>query len=460
MSEAQLLHLPIVPDDDPVERSALGAMLLAGYAVDIGVEELTEEHFHLIRHQEIFTAMVEIASQGEAIDPVTVGQHLYPDNLVEAGGETCYLVELFGSVTTAHNMHSYVEILQERHTQHHTALRTMQMAQEAASGLHTPEELSVRFQDLWIREKPTKEVGFASMAEVMEEVTDAYDIAAESDREYTGLETEFYGLNNFLNGLCDSELTVVGARPGQGKTTLALQIALSVMEKEKCGVAFFSLEMNARQLGQRLACMKAGLDMKRLRRGRLTGSELLAFTQAMGQLHNLPLYIDDRSNLTPTQLLARARSLKNKHDIKLWIVDYLQLMEGSGEREDEQINSCSKALKQLSKDGDDAVLALAQLNREVERRADKRPQLADFRGSGGVEQDADNVLQIYQPGIYGLRDADGGPMDGQAELIGCKSRYSELNNVPLHWRTDVGMFANPAPAYIEEHPHLQSHWQN
>ena len=459
MSE-QLLHLPIVPDDDPVERSALGAMLLDAFAINVGAEALTEEHFHLIRHQNIFTAIVEMASQGEAINPVTVGQHLYPNNLVDAGGETYYLVELFSSVTTAHNMRSYVELLQERHTQHHTALRTMQMAQDAATGQYPLEELSARYQDLWIREVPTKQEGFASMAEVMEEVTDAYDIAAESDRPYTGLETEFHGLNDFLNGLCDSELTVVGARPGQGKTTLALQIALSIMEKEKCGVAFFSLEMNARQLGQRLACMKAGLAMKRLRRGRLTEEELCAFTQAKGQLSNLPLYIDDRSNLTPTQLLTRARSLKNKHDIKLWIVDYLQLMEGTGDREDEQINSCSKALKRLSKDEDDAVLALAQLNREVERRADKRPQLADFRGSGGVEQDADNVLMIYQPGIYGLRDADGGPMDGQAELIGCKSRYSELHNIPLHWRTDVGMFANPAPAYIEDHPHLQNHWQN
>lgn len=427
-----------------LEQGLLGAALLHSQELDEWQSQVTEADFYDARHRTLWSAM---ANMDRPFDQRLFTDHLIAEGLMDAVGGVMYLTEVSTGYAPPAAIPQYItRILEEadRRSLRDMGADLVQRCDDAtANATDLNEHLTSSLQDLARRRQPD---GFVSIAAITDEFRKELTTAQGLNRPYAGLDTGFDGLNATLNGLCGSELTVLGARPSIGKTTLALQISKACVDYEKQPCAFFSLEMSAQQLLQRLVCIQAGISVTRLRRGMLKGHELDIVEEALATVSEWPLYIDDTSGLTIPQMRARMLKMERAHGIKLWVVDYLQLMNGSGVNENEQINSISKGLKGFTKMFNQPLVVLSQLNRTVESRSDKRPQLADCRGSGGIEQDADSVMLLYRPGFYThLRNnwkKKQNDVDTHAELIVEKCRFGPTNDVPLRWIPDRAEFAN------------------
>lgn len=438
----------VPPQNIEAEQSVLGAILLDNEAINHALEVIGDEDFYRETHREIFRAMVELSDRNQPVDAITLTEALKTKGVLEQVGGVSYIAELADAVPTAANVSYYARIVREKSILRSLATISTSIASSAYEQPANVEEFldEAEHRIFEISERRVKPA-FHSMAELTRESVKLLERLYENRELVTGVPTGFTDLDTLTAGLQPSDLIVLAARPSMGKTALALNIAAyAAMDTEpRRGVAFFSLEMSKEQLVLRLLCSEARVDSARARAGYLKGDDFPKLAQAAGRLSEAPIFIDDSSDTTPITLKAKCRRLARErgNNLGLIIVDYLQLMRSSrpGESREKEIAEISRSLKALAKELKVPVIALSQLNRQVETRPDRRPLLADIRESGAIEQDADVIGFIYRDEMYKGKDSK---EPGVAEVIIAKQRNGPTGTVKLTYLSQYTRFENYA----------------
>ncbi len=434
----------VPPHNLEAEASLLGAMLLTKDAIVDASQILDASHFYKPAHQSIFEAIRALFDRSEPVDVVTVSDELLRAGLDESVADTGKLMSLSAATPAATNAAHYARIVYE-----HAVLRKLiSTAYEIAQmGYSKPDDVekTVDEAESMVFDIAQGRVtdSMANMHDLLGETLDDIEKLYERGDTITGTPTGFFDLDRMTAGLQPSNLVVVGARPAMGKTSFALGMAAHAAMVERRPVLLFSLEMSKLEISKRLLCSEGKVDATNIRSGRLKDDDWSKLAQAMGRLGDAQLWIDDDPNITVMDIRAKARRLKSKvGDIGLVIIDYLQLMTGRGSAENRQVevSEISRGLKILARELECPVIALSQLSRSLEQRADRRPILADLRESGAIEQDADVVMFLYRDEVYNADSAD----IGQAEVIIAKHRSGPTGVVRLAWLPHYTRFANMA----------------
>lgn len=387
------------PHDEQAEASILGAILIDKDAIADVIGYLRPEHFYKETHSAIFASMMKLFEKHEPIDIVTVSAQLKKMRKYTSVGGTPYLTELTNLVPTSANIENYSQIVSDHYIKRKLIETSGRIAEEAFDEQKDSKYVLDRAETevLSIAEHRLHQ-DFIPVKDALAESFDRLDALHKKGTGLRGIATGFTDLDNKLAGMQDSNLIILAARPGQGKTALALNIAQYVSVQQKQTVGFFSLEMSQEELVDRLLVGQADIDAWRLKTGRLTDDDFTRLSEAMGVLAEAPLFIDDTPGLNIFEMRTKARRLQLAHDVKLIIVDYLQLVD-PGIRFDNRVQAVSvisQSLKNLSRELKIPVLTVSQLSRAVEIRGSKIPQLADLRESGAIEQDADVVMFLYR----------------------------------------------------------------
>ncbi len=445
----------VPPQNIEAEQSVLGAILLDNDAVNVAIEALGPDDFYRESHREIFRAMVDLTEHNRPVDAITLSEALRIKNVLEAIGGAAYIAELAACVPTAANASHYARIVREK-----SVLRALaSTATEIASGAYDSPANVEEYLDgaehriFEISERRIRQ-SFHPMSELTRESLKLIERLYENKELVTGVPTGFTDLDRLTAGLQPSDLIIIAARPSMGKTALALNIcAHAALDADpKVGVAFFSLEMSKEQLVLRMLCSEARVDSSKARAGFLSGRDFPKLAEAAARLAEAPIFIDDSSDTSPIVLKAKCRRLMRERNSRLGlvIVDYLQLMRSArpGEAREKEIAEISRSLKALAKELKVPVIALSQLNRQVETRPDRRPLLADLRESGAIEQDADVIAFIYRDEMY-HRDSK---EPGVAEVIIAKQRNGPTDTAKLTYLSQYTRFENYAPeaGFFEE----------
>jgi len=431
------------PYSQEAEIGVLGAMLLDQEAISQAVEALGAACFYYEAHRKLFGAIVTLYEKSIEIDPVTLADQLEKDSSLEEVGGRDYILEIFSSVPTAANIAHHARIVREKYMLRRLMASCTEIIREASQPVEdtdrlidTAEEKIFQIQDFRLKES------FSQLKPLIRDSIDELEQRQKHGTTMTGVPSGFLDLDQLTGGFQQSDLVIIAGRPSMGKTSFCLNVALSLAVGENpTAVALFSLEMSKKQLTQRFLCLYGKVNLNKLRTARLTDLEWTKLHQAANALYEVPIFIDDTPEISPLELRAKARRLKKSDNIGLIMIDYMQLMRGVGKPENrtQEISQISRSLKSLAKELDIPVLALSQLNRAVEGRQDRRPQLADLRESGAIEQDADLVLFIYRPEVYGITNVEGRNVEGIAEIILEKHRngllftkeYTQFENLSI-----------------------------
>ena len=439
----------VPPQNLEAEQSVLGAILLSNDAIDRIVDIITSADFYRVAHGQIFSAMIELRDRAEPVDAITLTEALVRSGKLESVGGPAYIAELAAVVPTASNIEHYARIVREKALLRSLASATTEIASGSYDApanveeyLDQAEHRIFQIVDQRIRQS------FHTVHDAMIKSIDQVERLFHTRELITGVPSGFLDLDRLTAGLQPSELIVIAARPGVGKTALALNIAANAaLEPDRpVGVAFFSLEMSKEQLALRLLCSQARIDSSRTRTGVISQEELQRLISAADPLSQTKIFIDDSSDTSVLTLKAKCRRLARDKDVNLGliIVDYLQLMKPvkANDRRDVEIAEMSRSLKALAKELKVPVIALSQLNRQVESRTDRRPMLADLRESGAIEQDADVIMFIYRDEVYKGKESKEA---GIAEIIVAKQRNGPTDTVKLTYIGSYTRFENYTP---------------
>ena len=394
--ETALSHLP--PHDLEAEQSVLGAMLVNPNAITAVAESLSADDFYRDTHRLIYRAVLTLYDKGEEVDVVTLSAQLEREGVLERAGGREFVHTLAEFVPAAANAAHYAGIVREQ-----SVLRALIRVGSEIAELgyqhpgNTHELLDRCEQKVFAIQQQRRVAEFQHIKEILVRNFENIDIR-ERAGGVSGVASGFEGIDKLTGGFQKANLIVLAARPSVGKTSLALNIAQTVAVDGKAPVAIFSLEMSAQELGERMMCSSARVSSHKVRTGSLSGDDYAKLVQAAGELEKAEIFIDDTAGLNMFELRAKARRLQAKHTLSLVIVDYLQLMSGDSRAENRQqeVSNISRSLKQLARELDVPVIAVSQLNRNPEARADREPLLADLRESGAIEQDADMVMFLYE----------------------------------------------------------------
>jgi len=406
--EDNLRRVP--PQNLEAESSVLGGILLENDAINVVLELLRTGDFYRESHRKIFRAMIELADRSEPVDIITLSECLKNRGELEAVGGSAYLASLNDFVPTAANISYYARIVREKSILRHLINAATEVATKGYDGTGNVEELldSAEKAIFDITEQRIKG-SFVKVGDMMKDSIKMVEKLFERKTMITGVPTGFKDLDTKTAGLQPADLIIVAARPGMGKTAFSLNIA-SHAAFSGYGVAVFSLEMAKEQLALRLLCSEARVDNSKVRTGYLSDRDFPKLATAAGRLHDALIFIDDTPAISVLELRAKARRIARDREKKLGliIVDYLQLMRGTGaaQNREQEISEISRSLKALAKELNVPVLAVSQLNRRVEDRNDKTPQLSDLRESGAIEQDADVIAFIYREAAYNPKSDD------------------------------------------------------
>ena len=419
-----------VPHSADAERSVLGAILIENSAINRAQEILRDSDFYRDPHRRIFKVMATLSERSTAIDPVTVKEELSRSGELDAVGGPAYITSLLDGVPHSSNVEHYARIVKEK-----AILRSLieaggrivttayEGSQDVAEILDQSERLVFEIAQDQMRS------GFVPMNLLADAGLKTIERLAERRELVTGLPTGFPTLNEMTSGLQPTDLVVVAARPGMGKTSFALNVAQhAAREGHRVGV--FSLEMSREQLFLRLLTGQARVDAHRMRTGRLGREEWARLTKELNEIASMPISIDDTAGTGVLEMRAKSRRLKMEQGLDLLIIDYLQLMRGRGrfENRNQEISEISRSLKELAKELRVPVIAISQLSRAPEQRGgDRRPQLSDLRESGAIEQDADLVMFIYREEVYKQTEEN----RGRAQIIIAKQRNGPIGTIDL-----------------------------
>ncbi len=427
------------PHSLDAERCTLASLMLdKDIAGDI-LAAVDVEAFYLEEHKVVFEALKSLYSMGKSVDAVILNDELKKSGRLEEIGGTAFIGEILNTVPSAAHGVQYAGIVHEKSLRRALISVGNEAIRNAYSETTDTDQLldhtsSKIFQ--LAEKRQTNAV--AHLGEVAESV---YHMIEEKSRR--GLDTQFYELDDMLNGLQDGEMVIIAARPSMGKTAFAMNIVEEVAAKNiPCAV--FSLEMSKQQLAQRLMCSRSGVDSQRVRKGLLGTDEYHRLAKVVHELRKMPIYIDDSSGLTTLDLRTKARRLKQEHDIRLIMVDYMQLMENPGpESRQQQITEISRGIKAVARELNVPVLALSQLNRASESREGHKPRMSDLRESGSIEQDADVIMLLHREDYYHQGEAAYVPT-GKAEVIIAKQRNGPTGTVELVYDGSTVRFKNMA----------------
>jgi replicative DNA helicase len=447
----KLIPADVKPPAAPeIEAAVLGAMMIEKEAVPKALEFLRPESFYLSEHQKIYEAMISLFQQGEPIDTVTLYEELKKREQVEEVGGAVYLSKLSQNISSAANIEYHAKIILEKEILRNLITNSHDIARSAYEGTEDAFDILDRAERkiFDITETHLKRT-FTGMDRAVREALEYIEAIHTKSPQKFSVPTGFYELDELLGGFQKSDLIIVAARPSMGKTAFALSVARNAAVDHKVPVGIFSLEMATMQLVIRLLCAEGRLDAHLVRTGKLPLEEGVKLSKNAHKLIAAPLYIDDTPAQSVLEIRAKARRLKAERDIGLIVIDYLQLMQGPAKAEsrEREISHISRSLKSLAKELKIPVIALAQLNRAVETRTVKRPQLSDLRESGSIEQDADVVLFLNRPEYYGLlKDENGNSLEGVAEVIIGKQRNGPTGEIKLAFIKEYARFENLAHA--------------
>jgi replicative DNA helicase len=433
--------------DVAAERAVLGAVLMDNSVLANVQEVISVDDFSHQAHGSIFSAMMALDSRSERIDPLTLAEQLKILGQLASIGGPGYLAQLDQTVPFAQNATEYARIIKNQSTRRALAVAGREILELASQETgDVAELLDEAERKVFLIAEKRRASDLRPMSELVEEALTLLDTMKKNASGITGISTGFVDLDNQLTGLHGGELIVLAARPGIGKTSLAMNIALHVAAAEKRAVAVFSLEMPAVQLLTRMLATHARVDMRKLRGGRLNPNDEERISEAANELYRLKVYVDDSGGLSSFDLRAKARRLKQREpELGLIVIDYLQLMHQKGKVESRQleVSEISRALKQLAKELEVPIIALSQLNRKVEERRGGKPMLSDLRESGAIEQDADVVLFIHRED-----DEEGGAPQVQTvtpvELIVAKQRNGPIGSIDLVFLSEFTRFESRA----------------
>ncbi len=437
----------VPPHDLQAEESLLGAMLLSAEAIASAAGIVSASDFYKPAHGHVYDAVHTLYAAGQPADAVTVADELRRAGLLDAIGGPGVLAQILSSTPATTNADRYARIVEE----YALLRRLIGVAGEIAElGYSVPEDVSKALDraESMVYEVNERRVtdSTSKLAELLSQNLDNLELLYERGDAITGTPTGYLDLDHLLSGLQPNALVVVGARPAMGKTSFALgMVAHAALEAAK-PVLFFSLEMSSLELSQRLLCADAKVDASRVRNGQLQADDWKKISGAMGRLAEAPIWIDDNPNLTIMEIRAKARRLKSQiGGLGMIVIDYLQLMTGRSSAENRQVevSELSRGLKILARELETPVVALSQLSRGLEMRADKRPMLADLRESGSIEQDSDVVMFIYRDEVYDPKPENA----GQAEIIVAKHRSGPTGVVQLAFLPQYTRFANMARGF-------------
>jgi replicative DNA helicase len=441
--DPSLLKLP--PQNLEAEQSVLGGILLENQALNTVLELLTVDDFYSESHRKIFAAVLDLSEKRDPCDLVTLSDALRNRNQLEQVGNAAYLASLVDSVPSAANIVFYCRIVKQKAILRRLIGTATEILNRSYSpGAEIDQVLDEAERSIFDISQNKIRPSFYPIKEIIKESFKAIERLFERKDLITGVPTGFEKLDEMTSGLQNSDLIVIAGRPSMGKTAFALNIAQHAAIQDGTPVAIFSLEMAKEQIALRMLSSEARVDSQRIRKGFLGETDWPKLTTAAGNLSETRIFIDDTPAITVLEMKAKARRLKAEAGLGLIILDYLQLMRGSDGREsrEQEISEISRSLKALAKELSIPVVALSQLNRKVEDRTNRRPQMADLRESGAIEQDADVILFLYRDEVY--NKSEDNPEKGIAEVIVGKQRNGPVGTVKVAFLEKYTRFENLA----------------
>jgi len=435
-----------MPQNLEAEMSILGACFLSTYALDKVCEEVTSDMFFSNANKIIFNAIFELHNKKTPLDSTTLINEIEKKENINSIGGVEYLSEVIDSVITAANIDYYIDIVREK------ALRRKLI--EVSTGIttsafdedsETNDIIDNAEKSIFTVTKSRKAGEFKAIREVMKSTQAKLEDLAKNDKEITGISTGFYDFDRLTSGLHENELIILAARPAMGKTAFGVNIAVNAAINSKKNVALFNLEMSAEQLAMRMIAAQGGIEQNKLKTGRLEHNDWKKVNEAMSELSNINLFIEDASGMTVSEIRAKCRRLAAQDPgLGLVVIDYLQLIDGgakyAGNRQQE-VSEISRSLKTMAMELKVPVIALAQLSRSVELRENKRPIMSDLRESGSIEQDADIVMFLYRDDYYN-KSAQEQTNVSVTELIVGKHRNGSTGTIELLFERSMSNFRN------------------
>ena len=432
-----------MPHDDVAEQSVLGGMLLSKDAIADVVESLRASDFYKPAHETIYEAILSLYGHGSPADAITVADELKKRGELTRVGGAAYIHTLIASVPTAANAQYYAEIVKEDAIMRRLIEAGTKIAQLGYANETEVDTLVDQAQaEIYAVTDGNAKEDYVSFSEALEETINEIDANSNRPDGVYGVPTDFIEFDELTGGLHGGQMIVIAARPGVGKSTLALDIARSASIHHQMTTVFFSLEMSRTELAMRILSAEGKISMGRLKKGDLDTEGWTNLATLQGRIDSAPLFIDDSPNMTLMEIRAKCRRLKQRNDLKLVVLDYLQLMSSGKKVESRQqeVSEFSRSLKLLAKELDVPVIALSQLNRGSEQRTDKRPMVSDLRESGSIEQDADMVILLHREDMYNP-DSD---RVGEADMIIAKHRGGPTRTIPLAFSGKYSRFNNMA----------------
>jgi replicative DNA helicase len=445
---------PSAPTDRPephsldAERAVLSACLRDETAMGEALGLLAADDFYHPRHRAVFAAIIQLTQQGEPVEPVSVAVELDRQGLLAESGGPAFVEELLDVGSSPANLHFHAKAVAERGRLRKLIDVSHSVARDAFDGSFPADELlDSAQQQLFELAQKAAHRNYVDLKSLAGETFQQIQEAAQSKEEFTGVPTGFSKLDNMTGGMQRSDLVIIAGRPAMGKTSFALNLAFNAARAYQKPVGVFSLEMSSEQLCMRLISCQGRLDNHLLRTGKLKATDWPRLTQALNDLTQTPMFIDDTSSISLLELRSKARRMVQSHGCQMIVIDYMQLINAGTriENRQQEISLISRSLKGLAKDLEVPVIALSQLSRAVESRTGNRPMLSDLRESGAIEQDADIVMFVYRQEVY---EPDNPDVRNLAEIIIGKHRNGSIGTVPLQFDRQFTKFSNLAA----EHP--------
>ncbi|MGN6781955.1 MAG: replicative DNA helicase [Marmoricola sp.] len=431
------------PQDSDAEQSVIGSMLISKDAIADVLEVVRGQDFYQPSHETIYDAIIDLYGRGEPADPVTVAAELQRRGELQRVGGAPYLHTLSASVPIAANAGYYAQIVREKAILRRLVDAGTRIAQMGYAGEGAVDDTVDRAQaEIYaITEKRTTE-DYAPLSAIMEGTLDEIEAISNHDGSMRGVPTGFAELDELTNGLQAGQMVIVAGRPGMGKSTLGLDFCRSASIHNNLASVIFSLEMGRSEITMRLLSAEAKVPLNHIRNGPMTDEDWQKLARKMGEVSSAPLFIDDSPNMTMMEIRAKARRLKQRHDLKLIVIDYLQLMSSGKKVESRQVevSEFSRQIKLLAKEIEVPIVALAQLNRGSEQRADKKPMVSDLRESGSLEQDADIVMLVHRDDVYEREST----RPGEADIIIGKHRNGPTRDVTVLFQGHYSRFVDMA----------------